>query len=216
MSIRSIVHSTPQLQARGACFILVSLLLFAATAGWTQWARADLDPVQATLSTYLIGPWGLALRAAYCILALAIMLLACLLYTGSRSPRRSGAAPLLFVLAALGLLGVAIGDSWLPEYAPSVATLVHTLSASMVFFCVTAAMLLQSWYLRVDPRWPRWANIDWWLAWLAFGSLCLHVLWRGPPPGAGQKLVISFVVAWMLVVAAQLWRQARWSTEARA
>jgi len=39
--------------------------------------------------------------------------------------------------------------------------------------------------------------------------LWLHVLWRGPPRGAGQKLVIAVVVVWLVSVAWQLWRQAR-------
>lgn len=51
-----------------AVLALVALLLFVTTALWTQVARSDLDWVRATLSLYLHGPWGLALRAAYCLL----------------------------------------------------------------------------------------------------------------------------------------------------
>ena len=98
-----------------AVLALVALLLFVATALWTQVARSDLDWVRATLSLYLHGPWGLALRAAYCVLALAIAALGVALYRGSIGPRRSAAAPLLFTVSALGLATVAIGDSWLPE-----------------------------------------------------------------------------------------------------
>lgn len=198
-----------QHHGRVAMVTLVALALFVATALWTQWARDDLDWVQATLSLYLHGPWGLALRTAYCVLALAIMLLAVSLYANSRSPRRSAAAPLLFWVAALGLMGVAIGDSWLPERAPLLAPLVHGLSANTAFLCVSVAMLLQSWYLRADPRWRDWAAPAWWWAWLCFALLWLHVLWRGPPRGAGQKLVIAVVVVWLVSVAWQLWRQAR-------
>ncbi len=198
-----------QHHGRVAMATLVALALFVATALWTQWARDDLDWVQATLSLYLHGPWGLALRTAYCVLALAIMLLAVSLYANSRSPRRSAAAPLLFWVAALGLMGVAIGDSWLPERAPLLAPLVHGLSANTAFLCVSVAMLLQSWYMRADPRWRDWAAPAWWWAWLCFALLWLHVLWRGPPRGAGQKLVIAVVVVWLVSVAWQLWRQAR-------
>ena len=198
-----------QHHGRVAMATLVALALFVATALWTQWARDDLDWVQATLSLYLHGPWGLALRTAYCVLALAIMLLAVSLHANSRSPLRSAAAPLLFWVAALGLMGVAIGDSWLPERAPLLAPLVHGLSANTAFLCVSVAMLLQSWYLRADPRWRDWAAPAWWWAWLCFALLWLHVLWRGPPRGAGQKLVIAVVVVWLVSVAWQLWRQAR-------
>jgi len=188
---------------------LLALALFVATALWTQWARDDLDWVQATLSLYLHGPWGLALRTAYCVLALAIMLLAVSLHANSCSPRRSAAAPLLFWVAALGLMGVAIGDSWLPERAPLLAPLVHGVAANTAFLCVSVAMLLQSWYLRADPRWRGWAGPAWWWAWGCFVLLWLHVLWRGPPRGAGQKLVIAVVLVWLVSVAWQLWRQAR-------
>lgn len=68
-------------RARPAAMLaLVALLLFVATALWTQFARADLDWVKATLSLYLHGPWGVALRTAYCLLALAIAVLGIALY----------------------------------------------------------------------------------------------------------------------------------------
>ena len=196
-------------QASIALLALLALCTFVLTAVWTQWARDDLDWVQATLSLYLQGPWGLALRTAYCVLAVAIMLLAWSLHAGLRSPRRSVAAPLLFGLAGLGLMGVAVGDSWLPDMAPLLAPLVHGLAANTAFLCVSVAMLLQSWYLRADPRWVRWAALAWWWAWMCFGLLWLHVLWRGPPRGAGQKLVIAVVVLWLAAVALQQWRQSR-------
>ena len=201
--------------AHVAALALLALAGFVLTALWTQWARQDLDWVQATLSLYLHGPWGLALRTAYCVLAVAIMLLAWSLHAASGSPRRSAAAPLLFCVAGLGLLVVAIGDSWLPQQAPLLHPLIHGLAANTAFLCVSVAMLLQSWYLRADPQWARWATAAWWWAWLCFALLWLHVLWRGPPRGAGQKLVIAAVVLWLGVAALQLWRHARRDAAAR-
>lgn len=206
---------SPRRYAQAAVVTLCALAVFVATALWTQWARDDLDWVRATLSLYLHGPWGLALRIAYCVLGLAIMVLGRALYASSRSPRRSAAAPLLFGMAGLGLLGVAIGDSWLPQQAPLLAPLVHGVSANTAFLCVSVAMLLQSWYLRADRHWTGWAGAAWWWAWLCFVLLWLHVLWRGPPRGAGQKLVIAVVVVWLAVVAAQLWRQSRRASHER-
>lgn len=202
-------HGVSPRHGHAALLAVAAVSVFSATALWLQWARQDLDWVQATLSLYLHGPGGLALRSAYCALAVAIMLLAWSLYAGSRSPRRSSAAPLLFCVAGLGLMGVAIGDSWLPALAPLVAPLVHGLAANTAFLCVSAAMLLQSWYLRADPLWLRWAALAWWWAWGCFVLLWLHVLWRGPPRGAGQKLVIAAVVVWLLGVALCQWRHAR-------
>jgi hypothetical protein len=216
MNLRADVRPRRPAQAHIAALALVALAGFVLTALWTQWARQDLDWVQATLSLYLHGPWGLALRTAYCVLAVAIMLLAWALHGAHRSPRRSVAAPLLFCMAGLGLLGVAIGDSLLPERAPVLAPLVHGLAANTAFLCVSVAMLLQSWYLRADPQWARLATAGWWWAWLCFALLWLHVLWRGPPRGAGQKLVIAVVVLWLVAAAFQLWRRGRDDASMRA
>ncbi len=190
-----------------ATMAVVALVLFVATASWTQFARDDLDWVQATLSLYLHGPWGLALRTAYCLLAAAIAVLGLSVYRHSLGPRRSAAAPLLFVLAALGLLGVAIGDSWLPGLAPLVAPLVHGVAAMTAFLSASVAMLLQAWYLRREPGWQGHARVLWPWAWAAFALLWLHVVWRASPRGLGQKLVIVVIVGWLLWLAIALWRQ---------
>ncbi|MEG9860345.1 DUF998 domain-containing protein [Stenotrophomonas sepilia] len=198
-------------RARPAALLaLAALLLFVATALWTQFARTDLDWVRATLSLYLHGPWGLALRAAYCLLALAIALLGISLYRGSIGPRRSAAAPLLFTVSALGLATVAIGDSWLPEATPLLAPFIHGLAANTAFLCASVGMLLQAWYLRREPGWQSAAGLLWGWAWLAFVLLWLHVLWRGGPPrGLGQKVVIVVIVGWLLYLALALYRRSR-------
>lgn len=198
-------------RARPAAMLaLVALLLFVATALWTQFARADLDWVKATLSLYLHGPWGLALRTAYCLLALAIAVLGIALYQYSVGPRRSAAAPLLFCVAAGGLATVAIGDSWLPAATPLLAPLIHGLAANTAFLCASVGMLLQAWYLRREPGWRRSAVLLWGWAWLAFVLLWMHVLWRGGPPrGLGQKVVIAVIVGWLIWLALALYRRGR-------
>ena len=88
-------------RARPAALLaLAALVLFLVTALWTQFTRTDLDWVRATLSLYLHGPWGLALRAAYCLLALAITLLGIALYRGSIGPRRAARAAAVHGLGA--------------------------------------------------------------------------------------------------------------------
>jgi len=59
-------HTPARLPAHAhvAALTLLALAGFVLTALWTQWVRQDLDWVQATLSVYLHGPWGLALRTA--------------------------------------------------------------------------------------------------------------------------------------------------------
>lgn len=194
---------------RLSLFALVSIACFIAMAGWVQVARGDLDWWRATLSLYLHGPWGLGLRTMYCVLAAAITALGVSLYAAMPVGRRSIAPCLLFVSAAVGLCGVAVGDSWLPELAPLLAPLVHGVSALTAFLCVTVAMLLQSAYLRQDPRWRgrwQWPMV---LAWASFVLLWVHVLVRATPRGAGQKLVIALILGWLLLLALDLYRHSR-------
>ncbi|MBO9874669.1 MULTISPECIES: DUF998 domain-containing protein [Xanthomonas] len=191
----------------GAVALLLALL-FLGVALALQVLRADLQWQQATLSQYLHGPGGLVLRTVYVLLAAAVMALAAGLYAQSPPRARSGAPVLLFGGAALGLCGVAIGDSYLPQRAPLLAPLVHGLSAQTAFLCATSAMLLQSAWLRGQAAWKGRAGPLLLLAVLAFAALWVHVLWRAPPRGLTQKLAIVLILAWLLPVAYRLWRPA--------
>lgn len=196
------------LQVPGA-LALGCLLAFVATAVVLQFARTDLDWGRDTLSIYLHGPGGLALRVAYGLLACAVVALGTALYRNAEGSRRSAAAPLLFWVAALGLLGVAVGDSWLPTRAPLLWPLVHGLSAITAFLCASVGLLLQAWYLRREPGWELHGRRLWYWAWLGFSLLWAHVLLRDTPRGAGQKLVIAVIVGWLLYAAWTSWRAAR-------
>lgn len=195
-----------------ALTVIAALLVFSVVAISLQFARDDLDWVRATLSLYLHGPYGGLLRSAYCLLALAISVLGWLLYRQARGRARRGLPVGLFATAGLGLAAVAIGDSWLPQYAPLFAPVLHGLAAQTAFLCVTVAMLLQAWCFGQDVRWRSVYRLAWVWAWLAFAGLWLHVLWRGSPRGLGQKLVIAAVVGWLLLVALLAWRHSRKET----
>lgn len=195
-------------QRTGALLAVLALSAFVACVVWLQFARTDLDWVRATLSLYLQGPYGLLLRIAYCLLALAIIVLGVGLHAQMQAgPGRRGLPVALFGMAGIGLAGVAIGDSWLPGYAPLLAPLVHGLSAQTAFLCASVAMLVQAWCFGRDPGWRPRYRLAWYWAWGAFAALWLHVLWRGSPRGLGQKAVIALVVGWLLWVAWAVWRR---------
>lgn len=198
----------PRWPRRAGALATLLCLLFLGTALALQLLRADLHWQQATLSLYLHGPGGLLLRVVYVLLAAGIVALAVGLYAQAPPQARSAAPTLLFVVAALGLCGVAIGDSYLPQRAPLLAPLLHGLFAQTAFLCVTAAMLLQSAWLRRQPHWCGSAGAAFALALAAFVALWVHVLWRAPPRGLTQKLAIVLILAWLLPVAYRLWRPA--------
>ncbi|MCC4604584.1 DUF998 domain-containing protein [Xanthomonas campestris] len=174
-----------------------------------QWRRDDLCWVDAQLSAYLHGSYGLLLRTAYCLLATAMAWLAAGIYAALAPVARSRTVLCLFWCAALGLSAVSIGDSWMPQLAPDAAPMVHVLSADATFLCVIAAVLLQSWYFRRDPAWRAHFVSAFALGWAAFAALLFHVTVTRAPLGISQKIAIVLIVVWMVRVGLWLRRAVR-------
>ncbi|AZR23630.1 DUF998 domain-containing protein [Xanthomonas vasicola] len=174
-----------------------------------QWLRSDLWWVDAQLSAYLHGPYGLLLRTAYCLLAATMAWLALGLYAALAPAARSRTVLGLFWMAGVGLCMVSIGDSWMPELAPQAAAMVHVLSADMTFLCVIAAVLLQSWYFRRDPLWRAHFPVAFLLGWAAFAALLFHVTVTSAPLGISQKIAIVLIVVWMVLAGTWLARCVR-------
>lgn len=187
---RWIARSGALAAATGSAFLAWVLVL--------QLLRSDLSWTQAQLSAYLHGPYGLSLRVAYCLLALSMSIQAAALQASLVPAARSGVVLGLFWSAALGLATVAIGDSYLPQYAPAAALSVHLVAAQSAFLCVIAAILLQSWRLRDDPRWRPQALAAIWLGSVAFAVLFTHAVLRLGARGLGQKSAIALIVAWLV------------------
>ncbi|CAN7281347.1 DUF998 domain-containing protein [Pseudoxanthomonas sp. LjRoot143] len=181
---------------------------FLMVAGSLQLVRGDLDWQRATLSQYLLGPWGLLLRTTYCVLAATIVVLAMGLRAQLSARARSSAPLLLFCMGAAGLAGVAIGDSWLPQSAPDFHHWFHHTCAITAFLCVTTGMLLQAWRFRLDEAWRRYFPLA--AAWssICYALLWLHVLWPPAGPGWVQKLLIALIVVAMWLGGWWLWRAA--------
>lgn len=199
--------------ARGArlCSIaaLVAILYFAGAALVLQFAREDLDWIRTPLSFYLIGPHGLWLQAAYCLLGAALVLLPLGLYFAFAPRARSGAPGLLFVMAAVALGVTAFAHTNMPGRAPTFEGWVHGTAAQGAFLWVTTAMVLQAWRFRGDPVWRSrfWPAFG--LAVASFAAVWILSLWRSAPRGLTQKFVIAMIVCWLVMVAIWLWRAAR-------
>ena len=194
---------------RAAAWVaMTAAALFLTVAGSLQVLRGDLDWQRATLSQYLLGPWGLLLRTTYCLLAAAIVVLAAGLYMQLSRHARSAAPMLLFCLGALALAGVAIGDSWLPQVAPDFHHWFHHTCAITAFLAVTTGMLLQAWRFRRDDAWRRYFPLATTWSATCYALLWLHALWAPAGQGWVQKLLIALIVAAMGLAGAWLWRAA--------
>ena len=201
------VPSPSWLRASGA-LAMTGAIAFLVTALALQFLRHDLDWQDATLSQYLLGPYGLALRTLYCVLAGAIVLLAAGLYAGLQANARSVAPTLLLCGGALALSGVAIGDSWLPAIDPDFHRWFHHACAISAFLLVTTGMVLQAWRFRFDAHWRRHFRLAMGGSLACYALLWIHAFW--PPAGEGwvQKLLIAAIVGAMALGGHWLWRAA--------
>lgn len=193
-------------QRMGGMALLCSAA-FLVTAMTLQFLRADLDWQRATLSRYLLGPYGLWLRTMYCVLSVAIVVLAAGLYADLERRARSAAPLLLLASGAVALSAVSIGDSWLPERAPDLHRFVHGLAASSAFLLVGTGMVLQAWRFRGDAYWRRYFPLAAGWALACYAVLWLHVVW---PPASGarvQKTLILMIVLALMAAAGRLWRR---------
>jgi hypothetical protein len=185
---------------------LAGLLFFILVAVVVQLLRGDLDWRDAPLSFYLLDAYGHWLQAAYVVLAIALCALGAGYYRAFDARQRSAAPWLLFTAAGLGLCVTALAHSNLPGRAPTLEGFVHGVAAQTAFLCVTVAALLQSWRLRVDPRWRRRFAPAFGLALAGFAAIWVDALWHGMPRGLEQRLVIALILAWLLLAAGWLCR----------
>lgn len=207
------IHSAPArsgTQAQGV-LALAGVLLFALVAAATQWLRADLDPLRATLSFYLIGPYGRWLDAAYWGLSLSLVSIGAGYLRMLRPVTGGGLPALLFAAGAVALALVTLFPTDTGHGPPTLHGLIHGICAGAAFLCTGVAMLRLSWCLRRVPDWRPRALAALALSALAFAALWLDVLWHLPGRGAEQKGVIVLYLLWLGTAAAWLMRDPRGS-----
>jgi hypothetical protein len=182
---------------------LAGVAVFALACGAVQWLRGDYDWVRIPLSFYVLGPYGHVVVASYFALAAGLVALGAGGYRALARDARSAAPLLLFVTGAVALCVTAIESTDVPGRAPTLHGLVHVLAAGATFLCVTVAMLLQSWRLRLDPCWRNRFRMAFPLATVTFLALWTYALVKAIPRGLGEKVVIALILLW-------LWRAAWW------
>ena len=173
------------------------MAVFVLVCGAAQFLRSDLDWIAAPLSYYLSGPFGTAVIAAYLALSAGLIALGLGFRFALAMPARSIVPMLLFVVAGLGLALTALSEPAKLYGDADVWDVVHRLSAMTTFLCVTVAMLLQSFWLRFDPRWRGSFAFAFALAAAAFAALWMYSLVHSLPRGLAQKAVIALILVWL-------------------
>lgn len=176
------------------------MALFVAIAIGIHLLRPDLHWVDAQMSRYLLQPHGGWLQLAYCALAVAIVAIAFAVRDALVPSARSGGPLLLFVAGAVSLVVTALAPMDGDGSDPTLVGWVHGVSAQAAFLCVTVAMLLQSAWLRHDPRWRTWMPGALGIAAVAFAALWALVLGGNLPRGVSQKAVIAIIAAWFVFI----------------
>jgi hypothetical protein len=189
-----------------ALFSLLSLAFFVLTAGVLQAVRSELDPLQHTLSHYLVGPGGRWLCAAYVLQGAAIMLLGLRLARQAPGAHASfGWLPaLLFVFCGLGLAGVAIVDLLLPSCDPAAPGWYHHMFATVAIGGALCGQLVQSMRFVHSPGWLAASRPAAALAALSVLLVVMHLSLPGWPRGLGQKLLILSILAWLALASTAL------------
>lgn len=193
--------------ARFGTIAFGGVLAFALVCIAVQFARADLDWTTAPLSFYLVGAYGLVVKAAYIALGASLVALG-LGFRAARVPVHARIAPALFALGAVALGAVALVVTAFAESATrpgpySLEARIHGLAAMTAFLSVTLAMLWQSLCLRRDAEGRVRFTTALPLAVLAFLALLAHAVLRIGPRGISQKPVIVLILAWLAIGA---WR----------
>jgi phosphotransferase system glucose/maltose/N-acetylglucosamine-specific IIC component len=145
-----------------------------------QWRRSDLNWLAVPLSMYLEGPYGAWVQASFFALAPGVVALAIGSYRALGKHVCSVISMALFIIAAVALCVMA---SNLPDATRWPVTrhgTIHQWAAFATFMGTIIAMLVQSWRLRLDPRWRQQfasAITIAMVAFVCFWVFALVVLW---------------------------------------
>ncbi len=184
---------------------LVAVLAFSGICTAVQFLRGDLDGVRVPLSFYLIGPHAAMVRGAYVVLAMGLVALGAGWHRALAPAARSATSWLLFTIAAASLVVTAFATTNTWAHPATLHGFIHGVAAQTAFLTVTVAMLLTSWRLRLDPRWRGLHRLAWGWAIACFVAMWVQALWHAGPRGLEQKLLILALLAWLAVMAWQLY-----------
>lgn len=203
-----ITHTT-QPTARPPTFAVLSgtaaitgqvILLLSA---WLLPAVSEYDLTRDYISELALGLFGWIQTAAFALSGLGVVALAIALDRDELSGRGSRLGPILIAIYGSGAILSALFPTdpvdGPPDFGSMTTTgLVHVTVAAVSFLSALAAMLLLS---RTFSRDPRWRAIWPWSLTLAIVALPAFLV---SGTGLGQRLLVTVIAAWIVLVAQRL------------
>jgi hypothetical protein len=184
-------------------FAVVGQLILVAIA-WILPLVSEYRLVGDNISELAIGPYGFVQTLAFVISGLGVIGLASAIRRLTTGSRGSFVGSLLIGIYGLGALVVAIFptdriDSEADVWSQSATGWIHTITAFVAYISAIVGMFVLTWTFA---RHPRWRSIVVGSALLAGAALALlFVQAEGPWVGLMQRLLITAISAWLILVA---------------
>jgi ABC-2 type transport system ATP-binding protein len=160
--------------------------------------RSDLDPIEARLSEYAIGPYGALMTTAFLAMGLALIALSLLIGASGNS---AGVQRLVAPLIALAGVGLILSGIFETATGSPVIEVIHSRASATSVLALTAAAVASS-TRRASGRSGAVARVITLVAVVAVAiSPILH---DTPWSGIGQRVVWLALAAWLLITA---WQQ---------
>jgi hypothetical protein len=186
-----------------AVFAVVGQLILVASA-WLLPLVSEYRLVGDNISELAIGRYGFVQTLAFVISGLGVIGLASAIRRLTTGSRGSFVGSLLIGIYGLGALVVAIFptdriDSEADVWSQSATGWIHTITAFVAYISAIVGMFVLTWTFA---RHPRWRSIAVGSALLAGAALALlFVQAEGPWVGLMQRLLITAISAWLILVA---------------
>jgi hypothetical protein len=188
-------------------FVIVGILYW-----WTVFLamhvlEPEFSPLTAPGSAYVLGTYGAWMTTTYFVLGAVLLSADFGLTTNNAVTALTRTGSVAFLIAAAG---VVLAGSFPMDFPPPPRTMsgrLHVLGGVFTFLPWVIGTLLFSLSIRRDHRWGRRSGTLFALSVLSIGMVAvLPVSIRFDFPGAAQRLLLTLLFAWLIVVALQLMR----------
>lgn len=179
-------------------FSLFILIIFA-----FHFIQPELNPLTRFGSEYVVGRLGWIMNIAFFCFAGGLLSLAFAFSWGLNPQNRSRTGSILFVIAAIGILGAGLFNTHLQGEQPTTVGIIHDLSSLFAFLTMIPAMFIFSRRLHLADllkgKYKALRYLPWVIA-LLFLSM-MFVFDALNLVGLGQRLLIFALFYWLFLAA---------------